>query len=324
MLASRACFVLKFMVAMAKRKERNVADFIVPLEMNGLQGRMLRLPAPKNKTREILFIYGHHSSLERWWGVVQDLNQYGAVTMPDLPGFGGMESMYKIGEKPDIDTLADYLAAFIKLRYKRRRVTIAGLSFGFVVVTRMLQRYPDIAKRVDVLISVVGFAHHEDFIFSRSRMFCYRAAARFVSYRLPAIFFRNVLLHPLVLRSVYAKTHNARDKFKSVRRDHFKNVMDFEVHLWHANDVRTHMLTTAEFLRLDNCRWRVDLPVHHVSVKADRYFDNHTVEQHLRVIFSDFTEYRSRMDGHAPSVVADTKTAAPLIPKKLRTVLAKS
>lgn len=309
---------------MAKKKERNVADFIVPLEMNGLQGRMLRLPPPKNRTREILFVYGHHSSLERWWGVVQDLSQYGAVTMPDLPGFGGMESFYRIGEKPDIDTLADYLAAFIKLRYKRRRVTIIGLSFGFVVVTRMLQRYPDLVKKVDILVSVVGFAHRDDFTFSRPRMLAYRAASRFVSYRLPAIFFRNILLHPFVLRTAYARTHNARDKFKSVKRDQFRDVMDFEIHLWHSNDVRTHMFTTAEFLKLDNCQRRVDLPVHHISVKADRYFNNHTVEQHMRVIFNDFTEYKSRMDGHAPSVVADMKTAAPLIPKKLRKLLEKS
>lgn len=308
---------------MAKKKERNVADFIAPLEMNGLQGRMLRLPAPKNKNREILFIYGHHSSLERWWGVVQDLNQYGAVTMPDLPGFGGMESLYKIGEKPDIDTLADYLAAFIKLRYKRRRVSIAGLSFGFVVVTRMLQRYPDIAKRVDMLVSVVGFAHHQDFTFSKPRMLGYRAASKFVSWRLPAVFFRNVCLQPAVLRTVYARTYNAREKFKSVHRDAHSQIMDFEILLWHANDVRTHMFTSNEFLKLDNCQWRVDLPVYHISVKADRYFDNTIVEQHMRVIFSDYQEFQSRMDSHAPSVIADMKTAAPLFPKKIRDLLAK-
>src|SRR5438128_12108327 len=119
---------------MPKTKPKNPQDYIEPLFMNGLQGRMLRLPAPKGKSRDILFVYGHHSSLERWWGVVQDLNQYGSVTMPDLPGFGGMQSLYKIGEEPTIDNLADYLAAFIKLRYKNKKITIAGLSFGFVVV----------------------------------------------------------------------------------------------------------------------------------------------------------------------------------------------
>src|SRR4051812_40524605 len=113
---------------MAKQTSKEPAEFIKPLYINELQGRMLHMPAPKGKKREILFVYGHHSSLERWWGLMQDLNQYGAVTMPDLPGFGGMEDLYKIGKKPDVDTLADYLATFIRMRYKRKKVTIAGLS----------------------------------------------------------------------------------------------------------------------------------------------------------------------------------------------------
>src|SRR3982751_3045218 len=98
-----------------------MTDYIRPLEMNGLTGRMLHMPAPKNKKRDILLIYGHHSCLERMYGVAEDLNQYGAVTMPDLPGFGGMDSFYKIGMEPTLDNLADYLAAFIKLRYKGKK-----------------------------------------------------------------------------------------------------------------------------------------------------------------------------------------------------------
>lgn len=306
---------------MAVKQEQKPSDFITPLYINGLQGRMLHLPAPQGKQREILFVYGHHSSLERWWGVVQDLNQYGAVTMPDLPGFGGMESLYKIGKKPDIDTLADYLAAFVKLRFNRKRVTIAGLSFGFVVVTRMLQRYPELTKKVDMLVSVVGFAHKDDFTFSKNRYKFYRYGTALFSHLLPAIFFRNVLLHPLVIRTIYGKTHNAKQKFRNVRREDVKGLMDFEVHLWHANDVRTHMFTSNEFLKLDNCKQQIKLPVWHISVNADRYFDNNVVEQHMRVIFTDYFEAKSTMDSHAPSVIADMKTAAPLIPKKLRKVL---
>ncbi|HVX58738.1 MAG TPA: hypothetical protein VG964_03315, partial [Candidatus Saccharimonadales bacterium] len=95
------------------KKELRSEDFIVPLDINGLQGRMLRLPAPAGIDREILFIYGQHSSLERWWGLAQELNKMGALTMPDLPGLGGMTSLYKIGQTPDIDAMADYLAAFV-------------------------------------------------------------------------------------------------------------------------------------------------------------------------------------------------------------------
>ena len=149
-------------------KERyNLNEAIIPLNINGLHGRMLRVAPQNKKRREILMVYGHHASIERMIGFVEELNKYGAVTVPDLPGFGGMESFYSIGEKPSLDNLADYLAAFIKLRYKRRRITIMAMSLGFLITTKMLQKYPEIAKRVDILVSVVGFAHRDDFILPR-------------------------------------------------------------------------------------------------------------------------------------------------------------
>jgi len=317
-------FSSKVSLSMQKRAAANPADFIVPLNMNGLAGRMLQMPAPKNHSREILFIYGHHSTIERWFGLIQVLNQYGAVTVPDLPGFGGMDSLYKIGEKPSIDALADYLAAFIKLRYKRRRVTIFGLSFGFVVVTRMLQRYPELTKRVDLLVSVVGFAHKDDFTFSKSRHKFYLGISWFLSLRMSAWIFRNVFLQPAVLEQFYDKGHNSKERFNGLSDDEFDETMAIEIKLWRDNDVRTWATTVNAFFKLDNCKVRVDLPVWHVSVKADHYFDTQLVEQHMRVIFSDFQGLKSKIDTHAPSVIADAKTAAPLVPPALRRLLSKS
>ncbi len=285
---------------------------------------MLHLPPPKGSNKEILFIYGHHSSLERWWGVIQVLNRYAAVTMPDLPGFGGMDSFYSIGKKPTIDNMADYLAAFIKLRYKRKKVVIAGMSYGFVIVTRMLQRYPELTKRVTMLVSIVGFAHKDDFLFSRRRHFLYHNGARIGSLWPVAKFFRYVPLNSYAIRAFYARTHNARDKFKSAQdAAEFNHFMDVEVGLWHDNDVRTWLYTTAEFLQLDNCGTRVDVPVWHVTAETDRYFNHSIVEQHLNVIFSDVKVIETKMDNHAPSLIADEKTAAPLIPQQLRRALKK-
>lgn len=308
---------------MAKKIDTIPAEFIVPLNMNALHGRMLRVPPPAGKTREILFVYGHHSSLERWWGLIQGLADYGGVTAPDLPGFGGMDSLYKIGERPSMDTLADYLAAFVKMRYKRRRVTIVGLSFGFLVATRMLQRYPELAQKVDILISVVGFAHGDDFSFSPQRHRWYRIGSRVMSMPPVAIFCKYVLLHPLVLRTFYAKTHNAKVKFAGLSKDEHARMMKMEITLWHDNDFRTHMDTTYQMLTLDNCKKQIPLPVWHIASPADQYFDAHRVEQHMRVIFQDFTRVNAKMDSHAPSVVADKKTAASLIPRKIRQLLAK-
>lgn len=303
----------------------NARDYIKPLNMNGLQGRMLYMPAIKPGGREILVVYGHHSTLERWWGLVQNFNTYGAVTMPDLPGFGGMDSFYKIGQKPSIDSMADYLAAFIKLRYKRRRIMIVGISFGFVVATRMLQRYPDLAKKVDLIVSAVGFAHSDDFKFTKTRMFMYRLASLLFSWPVVSTIFRLVALNPWVLRKAYAKTHNAKHKFAEAAAlpEKFEALMNVEIKLWHINDVRTHFYTNHQFLRLDNCKKRVAVPVWHVYTPNDQYFDEKVVEQHLRVIFEDYTGTPANMKQHVVSVLADKKETASFIPVKLRKHLAR-
>lgn len=308
---------------MPRTTPKNPADYIVPLNINGLDGRMLHMPAPESSRNEVLFVYGHHSSLERWWGVMQVLNRYAAVTMPDLPGFGGMDSFYRIGKKPTIDNMADYLAAFIKLRYKRKKIIIAGMSYGFVVVTRMLQRYPELTKKVTVLVSIVGFAHRDDFSFSKARYNAYLYGTIVGSHQPMPTLFRYLALNKHVLRAVYARTHNAKNKFKHAdSEEEFNYLMDVEIGLWHDNDVSTWMYTTSEFLRLDNCKVTVDLPLWHVTVDADRYFDHRIVEQHLNVIFKEVTVMKTKLDNHAPSVIADEKMAGPLIPPKLRRLLA--
>lgn len=295
--------------------------------MNGLDGRMLRLPAPGTKQaagREILFVYGSHSSLERWWGVAQVLNRYGAVTAPDLPGFGGMDSFYRLGKRPDINNMADYLAAFIKLRYKRKKVMIVGMSYGFIVATRMLQRYPELTKKVTLMISIVGFAHKDDFTFSRPRFFLYYWGTKLLTYRVPAMVFRGIALNPWVLKTFYGRTHNAKHKYKLAKtEDEVRNIQDIEIGLWRDNDVRTWAYTINDFFKLDNCQVRVNLPVWHVGVTNDHYFDHSLVEQHMRVIFSDFQSATFDMKAHAPSVMADEKEAAALFPPKLRRYLAR-
>jgi pimeloyl-ACP methyl ester carboxylesterase len=301
---------------------KDIADYIAPLNINGMDGSMLHLPAPKDKSAELLFVYGHHSSLERWWGLAQVLNRYGAVTMPDLPGFGGMDSFYKIGKKPSIDNLADYLAAFIKLRYRRKKVAIVGMSFGFVIVTRMLQRYPELVKKVTLLVSIVGFAHKDDFTFSKPRYWFYLYGSHLITHRLTSTVFRYTAVNGLVLRTFYGHTHNAKHKFAEAKsKEDYRRLMNMEVSLWHDNDIRTWAYTCTQFLTFDNCQVQVDLPVWQVSVKADNYFDNHVIEQHMRVIFSDFHNVPINVKSHAPSVIADPHAASILLPPKLRRAL---
>ncbi len=306
-----------------KTKWVNPEDYIEPLYMDGLQGRMLYLPPPAGKKKEILLIYGHHASLERLFGMAEFLNRYGGVTMPDLPGFGGMEAFYKLGQKPTLDNMADYLAAFIKLRYKRRRITIIGLSYGFVVMTRMLQKYPELAKKVDLLVSLVGFVHKDDFKIKKSERFWFLTVGYLGSNRILAAFFKHIVFRPTPIKLGYTLLAPKHAKFKDANKAEQQARIDFEIYLWQCNDVRTQAYTGLGFLKLDLCNIQVDLPVHHVAVDNDHYFDNDMVEQHMKVVFKDVDMLMSSSPAHAPTVIADAASVTPFIPPRLRRLLSK-
>ncbi len=308
---------------MHNNQMNDASQFIVPLNMNGLQGRMLVAPPTRHKKREILLVYGHHALLERWWTLVQNLQDYGTVTMPDLPGFGGMSSFYTIGQQPTIDNYADYLAAFVRLRYKRRRITIIGISFGLVVATRMLQRYPELAKKVDIFTSVVGFMHRDDFYFKPVTRKTFRAFSRFFGTRPVAWVIRYAFLNGPIIRAVYARLPAGKRRLSTMDPVEGRAMLDYDVNLWQVNDVSTHWRTTAEFLDLDNCQGQVNLPVWHVASVNDHYFNNAIIEQHMLVVFRECILASIETKAHTPSMLADKAEIGVLLPPKLRRALSK-
>lgn len=306
---------------------KKAADYILPLYMNGLSGRMLRLPSPTGRKREILFISGHHTSHERIFGIAEFINKYGGVTVPDLPGFGGMQSFYKIGTKPTLDNMADYLAAFVKLRYRNKRITIVGFSYGFAVVTRMLQKYPEIAQKVDLLISFAGMTNKGDFRLKRRTVRVLHLLSIVLSLWPTATFVRYVIFQGPLIRLGYrlfepifisAKHSKIRDNTAERQKR-----LDFEITLWQNNDLRTWAVTSITMFKLDLAGEHIALPVHHVSISSDRYFNNLRVEQHMRNIYSDFHIYKARVPSHAPSILATAKQAGPFVPASIRRLMNK-
>lgn len=308
---------------MNERMSTSAADYIVPLNINKLEGRMLIAPPAGSNKKNILLVYGHHALLERWWGLVENLQDYGQVTMPDLPGFGGMDSFTKIGKIPDLDNYADYLASFIKLRFKRKRITIVAISYGFVVVTRMLLRYPELTNKIDLLVSLVGFMQYDDFIYTPIQRKFYIVVTRLFATRPIALMIKYFGLNRFVLKYLYTKLPNSKRRMIEVTPEEFEKTMDFEVKLWQANDVRTHWLTTSAFLRLDNCYGRLDMEVIHVQSKEDHYFNNEIVRQHMQVVFKRYKKFVAKSKAHTPSVLADKTASGVLLPPGLRKILAK-
>lgn len=244
------------------------------------------------------------------------INQHHAVTMPDLPGFGGMESLYKIGKPATLDNLADYLADFMRGRYKTgQKVTLVGMSLGFAVATRMLQRHPDITQHIDKLVSLFGFASASDFDVpeKRRRLFFYASK----TFSLPVLhkLYRTLFLNSFVLRKTYHKTPNAREKFKNATPEEILQNMAFEIKLWQDDDTRTYMKTGHEILTLNNTKIKIDLPVYHIAVQNDRFLNNDRVEQHFRRIFTDYHLVANLKNAnHAPTRIATKEQAEAFMP----------
>jgi pimeloyl-ACP methyl ester carboxylesterase len=297
---------------------------IRPMTINGLRGRMMVYePKRKNAKRDILLIYGHHSSLERMQGIIENIAKYGRVTAPDLPGFGGMDSFYKINKKPTLDNMADYLATFIKLKYKNRPLTVCALSFGSVVVTKMLQKYPEITEQIDIYISMVGFTSKHDFKFKKRNFYFFRYGASLCSTYLLSQFAKHVVLRGPVIRLAYKSVADKHVKMKDADEEERDKRINFEIHLWQCNDIRTYMDTSVTMLKLDITKQKVNMPVIYISVDADQYFDNKVVKTNLKKVFKKVTMYKSKMNNHAPTVVSSAKEAEPLIPKDVRMLLSK-
>ncbi len=301
---------------MSKLQIEDPTEYIIPVNMNKLQGRMLRYVKAKQPNREILLIYGHHSSIERYWELAKAFGKYGAVTIPDIPGFGGMENIYKLYDYPSIDNLADYLAAFYKLRYKKRRVTIVAVGYGFTITTRMLQKYPDIIKKLDLFIGIDAFSHRDDIVISRFKRAWYIISARILNFRLSSSIFRTVWLR-LILKKVSDDVILSSLKKFSFRGDIFFEPSNVDYKLWLVNDMRTHAQTIKNLLKLDNCQNRVNIPLWHVAFDKRTFFNDIFVEQHLKVIFPEYHKLSSRFNLNLP-LGSPKNRIGNIIPPQLR------
>jgi len=296
-------------------------DYVQPLVHLGLRGRMLHVPGEPGRDREILLVYGHHALLERWWGLVQVLSEYGTVTMPDMPGFGGMESFYRIGRTPSIDEYADFLAAVVERHYRNRRFTIFGISLGFVVATRMLQRHPTLVNAVDLIASVSGWVHHDDLRLPGSLRQAVRQGSRLLSLPFIAPALQRALFNGPSVRAAYNFPIQRSKTRTGPASEHRRRLADLEVRLWKANDMRTHWATFAEIMALDNRNCEIGIPVWQVYISGDSYLDNDAVRRSLLMIYSDCYSCRVDLAVHAPSGIDGKDVMAALVPPRLAHVL---
>ena len=290
-------------------------NFIVPLNMNNLRGRMFIAPKTSQKSKtNFLIVYGQKSTLEKWSSLANELRQYGNVIMPDLPGFGGMESFYKIKEAPTLDNFADYLASFIKLKFRSKPFVIVGLSFGFVVATRMLQKYPELSNKVIIIINISGFINKYDLKISKLKRVELLTYTKIFSYSFSSNFYRAIAYDKRIFLKI---KNNSRNEDKELLK---QNKMVLK--LLKKNDTRTHMYTLNQLFKLDNTHKKIELPVWSLIGNYDEYLKQENVKKNLESVYLKYHEIKLKSSGHSLNYSnLNEEDITNLIPYKLKVLL---
>lgn len=204
------------------------------------------------------------------------------------------------------------------MHYKNKRFNIIGMSYGFLVVTKMLQKYPDIARQTYVVFSLVGFSHKDDFKLSKRFYNNLLYGSKLGKTRLISVILKHLVLNKSIITTAYNLNADKHVKLKDANKQERAKRINFEVYLWKVNDIRTYFFTTDEFLRVNLTNNKVNNNLHHVHVVGDQYFDEQQVTKHLNQIYNQVVVHVAKLPNHAPTVVSDEQEANKIVTPSLK------
>lgn len=301
---------------------------ISSLEVGGLHGRQLRISAKKDQDRDILLVYGVHSSMERMYTTAKFHSRYGRVWTPDLPGFGGMDSFYKIGRKADINDYADYLYTYMRTyKLDTKKLRIVSMSFGFLVTTRMLQKYPELTDNIEFVVSFVGFGRTSDFSVEAFDKSYNKIALKLADTRTGSALIRALLFNKLSLRAMFTvfRLINPNPKYRHNTKEGRAKAQEMELELWSKNDARTKFHTYRVLADFDLTKGQkpIHLNLYDMITPADQYFDSKAVSKTLKKLYMQSSTYMANLKLHAPSVIGDEDDVANIYPDAIKKILDK-
>jgi len=299
-------------------------DHVRPLSIHGMTGRMINITNTDSK-RVFIYIHGLHTSAERHYSLCEYLSDFGSVYAPDMPGFGGMDSFYKIGMKPTFDNYADYIYTVVKSLSisEDSQIWFIGLSFGSQVMTRLLQKYPEFTSQNVQAISIVGLASKDDFNdIPKFKFFMYPlmflGSRKYISK-----FMYLLLVNPLTLSLALYITFFTSTKMREDKSQR-SQIFAMEYNLWRKADFRTHAATAwlsfSQSLS-DFTKDKIKLKLHNVSVSGDQYLNSAKVAKSFKKVYQEYEAVELSMDAHAPSLVASKEDVGVMFPEATRKLL---
>ena len=301
------------------KKFINPMDYIYPINVNGLESRYLFIPSQLKKNKSnVLIVYDIDFNLEKWFGYLTALSKFSNVYMIDLPGLGGADNFYKIGLKPELGNMANYLSSIIKLKFRRQNLSVIGIGYGFTLITKMIQNDLEIEKKINNVVAINGYVHFEDFNFDRS----YKIKV-YLNYFISKNKFLAQLVSLVIKSDYYLIRKYDDDYFKKFLNSKFPFLKQFAIDLDKSRDFRTESTIKYNILKLDLCSGRkIDKPLWAINTVMNKKVIYKRVEQHLKVIYSNYN-YLNLPIRKMPFLINNQKFGLRLIPHKLKAVLKK-
>lgn len=289
---------------MKKKFNLDIEKYIEPINLNGLTGRCLYIPSDQPKIN-IMFVIGMHSSMERMYPIAKYLSRFGNVIVPDLPGVGGMDSFYRINKPFSLDSYADYLYTFLKSKKLNGNTILVGMSFGFLIATRMMQKYPQSEKWFTKMVSFVGFSKNKDFKSYRSMKLYLQPIAWMFSRKIPSWLLQNTLYSSIGLNIMIPIMTLYNPKYKNVSSQEREASKRMEFDLWKSNDTRTRFALYDLFLNfnLTTVTRKISVPLFSIRANHDQYFDTKSVMTGLNLMYEKVVETEVKLKLHAPSII---------------------
>lgn len=296
-------------------------EHLKSISIMGIESRLLDIENV-NYDKQFVLLGGQHTSIERMYAIAQFLGDFGSVKLIDLPGFGGVDSFRKIGKKINLDNYATYLHQFI-VKNDLKDFDFFATSFSSIVVTRMLQMYPETQKRVRRVILFVGFSSGEDFSIRQPQKTLINILITLTSNPVGANIFKFLFTNKISLWLMLKIFSIFKTKMKSNDKKVVVDNIAMEYQLWTNNDRETHAKSTKIMFGVDLTRQKkkIDLTCHNIVTTNDQYFDVGSVNQGFKQIYSKYKPCYIKLNVHAPSLIADKADVAKIMGDKTISLL---
>jgi len=189
----------------------------------------------------------------------------------------------------------------------------------------MLQKYPDIAERVEFVVSFVGFGRSADFAYKPLKSYPARLGMSFGASAFGGRAVKTLVFNGASLRLMFKLFELFNPKYRHDTAEARRAATEMELELWRRNDARTrfYLYRLLGDFDLTKSGKKLPLKLHNLSTGGDQYLDAERVKKTLNLLYEKVKDYRSPMPLHAPSIIGTEDEVAEYFPAPLKKVLSR-